>query len=674
VIDPPVDFSTFLGGGGTEVIGGIAVDGDRASYVVGTTTSADFPTASALQDTHAGGINDVFVVKIDAAGTLVFSTYLGGTGTDAADAVAVRGAVYVTGFTDSEDFPTVSPLQAAHGGGGDAFVLKLDTAGSALLYSTYLGGSGKDQGLGIAVDEQGGAYVAGATGSTDLPGPQPPLLAWGGGMSDAFVAKVDATGSSLAYSTYLGGGGDEEATGIALDTGHGAHVTGWTGSADFPTQDPLYGSLSGQEDAFVAKIDGFGTSLVYSTYLGGSGVDRAEAIALDADRAAYVAGWTASTDFPISGAVYPQSAGKVEAFVTKVAPGGSALDYSTFLGGSEDDRALAIALDGRGAAYVTGFTDSPDFPMRLPEDATVDGDDVFLTKLGVRGAIVIFSTYLGGEAFDGGYEIAVDGNRAAHLTGPTHSTAFPTKSPLQAGLAGAPDAFVARLRAPNAAPRVTESLGFSPWPPLPGEEIQFLFDAYDPDGDDLTFSWTFGDGAVAEGLDPTHAYAAEGLYTVRVTMDDGDVPIVSGISVFVATHLTVNSLKTKVNFRKPGRDSFKLECVVDVPEGLDLEGTNLAVWVGDVGGEYEFDAKGKAKTDTGRAKLKQSKKTGEWTAKIKEKRRDFAEPWAKFGLVNEDRKAAEVFLRVAVSYPGFLKAESVPQLYTAKAGKRGKTK
>src|SRR5437667_430244 len=264
VIDPTLVDSTYLGGSGWDYGYGIAVDAAGSAYVTGVTSSTDFPTASALQATNGGGVEgDAFVTKLDPTGSaLVYSTYLGGSGDDYGYGIAVdaAGSAYVTGSADSTDFPTVNPLQAANGGVGDAFVSKLDATGSALLYSTYLGGSARDAASGIAVDGAGSAYVTGYTISTNFPTMNPLQAAHGGGYSHAFVTKLDAAGSALLYSTYLGGSARDAASGIAVDGAGSAYVTGLTRSANFPTVNPLQAAYGGGHGgALVTQLNATGT-------------------------------------------------------------------------------------------------------------------------------------------------------------------------------------------------------------------------------------------------------------------------------------------------------------------------------------------------------------------------------------------------------------------------------
>jgi len=320
-----LSYSTYLGGNGTDVGYRIAVDGAGSAYVTGVTTSTNFPTQSAYQAAYQGGWDggwDAFVTKLRPAGNaLVYSTYLGGSGDDYSGGIAVdaTGSAYVTGYTQSTNFPTQSPYQAAHQGGWDAFVTKLTPAGNALVYSTYLGGSDFDWGSGIAVDAAGSAYVTGATTSTDFPTQSPYQATYHGGDCDAFVTKLMPAGNALFYSTYLGGSGQENGKEIAVDAAGSAYVTGSTNSTNFPTQSPYQAKNQGHNDVFVTKLTPAGNALSYSTYLGGSSNDYASGMAVDAAGSAYVTGYTQSTDFPTQSpyqATYQR--GSWDAFVTKI--------------------------------------------------------------------------------------------------------------------------------------------------------------------------------------------------------------------------------------------------------------------------------------------------------------------------------------------------------------------
>jgi len=391
IIDPTLSYSTYLGGSSFEDGEGIAVDGSGNAYVTGDTYSSDFPMQNPYQGTKAGSDSvDVFITKLSSSATgsiyLVYSTYLGGSGSDHGYGIAVDGSgnAYVTGQTFSSDFPTQNPYQGTFAGGGwDAFITKLSSSGNTLTYSTYLGGSSRDEGNGIAVDGSGNAYVTGETSSSDFPMQNPYQGTIDGGV-DAFITKLSSptpNSTYLVYSTYLGGSSWDNGNGIAVDSSGNAYVTGQTISSDFPTQNPYQGTQAGACDVFITKLSSSGSALTYSTYLGGSGSEYGEGIAVDGSGNAYVTGDTWSSDFPTQNPYQRTLAGEQDAFIAKFASSGSAL-YSTYLGGNDYDHGYGIAVDGSGNAYVTGNTWSSDFPMQNPYQGTkAGGSDVFVTKL-----------------------------------------------------------------------------------------------------------------------------------------------------------------------------------------------------------------------------------------------------------------------------------------------------
>jgi len=446
VIDPVLVYSTFLGGTGFDSGWGIAVDSAGNAYVTGIASSADFPTLNPIQPQNHS--ENAFVTKMNSEGTgLVYSTYLGGSGGATENgideggrgiAVDAVGDVYVTGATNSNDFPTVKPFQSTLHAVYAAFVTKINAAGNGLVYSTYLGGSGAfllSLGNGIAVDTLGHAYVAGQTSTPDFPTAnaiQPTLL----GDNDAFVTKLKADGSGLVYSTYLGGTGGDLAYGIAVDGAGNAYITGSTQSNDFPTAHAIQPAFGGQTDAFITKIRSDGGAFIYSTYLGGSDRDTGKGVALDTARNAYVTGVTWSTDFPVTNAIQPTFGGGGcciggDAFVTKISAGGGALVYSTYLGGGNDDRGSGITVDSAGNAYVTGLTNSGTFPIvnaiQTKFNPGFSGwHDAFVTKISAAGNVLVYSTYLGDQYEDSGAGIAVDQFGSAYVTGSTKSGKFPT--------------------------------------------------------------------------------------------------------------------------------------------------------------------------------------------------------------------------------------------------------
>ncbi|MFL6350276.1 MAG: SBBP repeat-containing protein [Bryobacteraceae bacterium] len=485
VIDPVLAYSTYVGGSDIDGAAAVAVDAHGSAYVTGFTTSSDFPTKNAFQSSnHAPDVGgNAFIAKFDAAGNLVYSTYLGGSSNgiglaDSGSAITVdaHGQAYVTGIAGSADFPIKNAFQPTnHGAVGNAFVTKLSAAGDALIYSTYLGGNNgecdpnnegcTDVGSGIAVDSHGSAYIAGSTVSPDFPtknafqdhlGFQDQLTAV---IPSAFVTKLCPAGNALVYSTYLAGSGGEQANGIAVDPRGQAYVTGSTRSTDFPTKNAFQNALgSSFGNAFITKFDADGGALVYSTYLGGSGGDfpngdSGQGIAVNARGEAYVTGTTHSTNFPIKNA-FQNSLGSSfgNAFVTKFHANGDALVYSTYLGGSGEpdnfgDQATGIALGKQGEAYVTGSTGSADFPTKDAFQPVYGGAvDGFITKLCPVGTLV-YSSYLGGTAGDFSAGIAVDYAGDAYVTGRTASLNFPTKDAFQPAFQGVTDAFVTKISA-----------------------------------------------------------------------------------------------------------------------------------------------------------------------------------------------------------------------------------
>lgn len=307
---------------------------------------------------------------------LSYSTYLGGNSADAGRDIAVdsSGNVYLTGQAYSTNFPTLNPIQNTFGGGfEDAFVTKINAAGTALVYSTYLGGSNMDYGSGIAVDSSGNAYVTGQTYSTNFPTANP-IQGTFGGNSDAFATKINAGGTALIYSTYLGGSGDDYGNGIAVGLNGDAYLTGATGSNNFPTHNPIQstygGGTSAGGDAFATRIDPSGTALVYSTYLGGNNDEVGGGIAVDMAGNAYLTGYTASANFPTANPIQPISGGAKDVFISKINAAGTAFFYSSYLGSGGDDSGSNLAVDSAGNVYLTGYTTSSEFPTLNPIQAT----------------------------------------------------------------------------------------------------------------------------------------------------------------------------------------------------------------------------------------------------------------------------------------------------------------
>jgi len=467
---------------------------------------------------------------------LVYSSFLGGTGDEGGLSIAAdyKGNVYVTGNTASIDFPTSSgAFQRTFSGQPqcddpqslctEVFITKINASGRAIVYSTYLGGSGVDLPTGIAVDGSGNAYVTGSTRSVDFPVTSGALQSTYAGFTppcnqyitcgDGFVTKINANGSALQYSTYLGGSENDAPAGIALDSARNAYIAGTTDSANFPTTpgslQPTFiytdcgtgpaGRDRACKDAFVSKLNSFGTGLVYSTYLGGSfGDDDALGIAIDRFGNASVVGDTQSSDFPVTKGAYqpqlnpgscPWGTPCYDAFVAKLNAVGEKLLYSTYLGSSGWDFGRSIALDTAGSIYVAGSTSSPDFPVTAGAFQTTFGggicntwygtycSDVFVAKINPshRGsASLVYSTYIGGDSEEnpwGGPPIAVDQWGNTHIGGFTWSTNFPIVNPLQATSFNAPadvDAYLVKLNASGTAAIYSTYLGGNSWDSIDG--------------------------------------------------------------------------------------------------------------------------------------------------------------------------------------------------------------
>jgi RHS repeat-associated protein len=536
IIDPVLVYSTYLGGSVGDAGYGIAVDAAGNAYVTGF-TGGNFPTTGGAPQTTFGGTapyTDAFVTKLNSTGTaLVYSTYLGGSGNDEALGIAVdsSGNAYVTGDTLSSDFPTTpGAFQMTYGGCvglngcvSDAFVTKLNPLGTGLLYSTYLGVG--DVGRGIAVDALGNAYVTGETFSiTTAPSTTVSLFPTTAGAfqtacipgtfgcaSTAFVTQLNPVGTALLYSTFLGD--SSFGYGIAVDAAGNAYVTGRTGSVSFPTTSGAFQTTLGSgSTAFVTKFNSTGSALVYSTYLGAGG-DEGDGIAVDSSGNAYVAGSTASVNFPTTvGAFQPACNfgfyGCNSVFVAKLNPlasGAASLVYSTYLGGGGLDVGRGIAVDSSGNAYVTGSTNSGSFPTTAGAyQTTLNGSrNAFVTMFNSTGATLVYSTFLGGFIFDEGRGIAVDALGNTYVTGLTESVDFPTTSgAFQTNpLNNNENAFVAKIfQAPtmNTSSTVTSSAN----PSVFGQSVTFTatVSAVAPGSGTPTGTVEFKDGATSLGF------------------------------------------------------------------------------------------------------------------------------------------------------------------------------
>ena len=437
------------------------IEGERVEVKADFVIQDDPPAGRQAVGFQLGAYDSSLPLVIDPS-LVVYAGYIGGDGIDGGTDVAVdsEGNAYVTGFTTSShtSFPVAAGPDTTFNADQDAFVAKVNAAGTALIYAGYIGGSQAETGNGIAVDADGNAYVTGSTASTaaSFPVVMGPDLTYNGGEADAFVAKVDATGTSLIYAGYIGGSESDTANGIDVDAEGNAYVAGHTSSpADsFPVLTGPDLTYNGEGDAFVSKVNPAGTALVYSGYIGGAGFEIGRAIALDSDGNAYVAGDTGSNEETFSPTAGPDltfNGGGQDAFIAKVESSGAALEYAGYIGGAGLDYGRGVAVDSAGRAYITGDTNSGEdsFPVAVGPDLTFNGGgrDAFIASVTPDGTTFAYAGYIGGEGFDQANAVAVDSTGSAHIAGFTGSTeeTFPVGRGPDLTFNGLRDAFVARV-------------------------------------------------------------------------------------------------------------------------------------------------------------------------------------------------------------------------------------
>jgi len=435
VIDPLL-YSTFVGGGSYDIGQSVTLDSDGNAYVTGGTWSSfDFPTTHGSYNRTQGGESDCFVFKLSADGSsLRYSTFIGGNNYDTGTSITLDNErnAYVTGFTSSDNFPTTEyAYNGTLSGESDCFVLKLSTNSSTLFYSTFVGGSESEIAKSIAINNLGNAYVTGYTTSDNFPTNEEAYnrTYCGSSQNDCFVFKLSTGGFSLEFSTFVGGIGHDLGNSIVIDSSGNAYVTGSTGSNNFPTTINAYDRVYNGVDCFVFKLASNGSTLLYSTFVGGSAADNGFSIALDNDCNAFVTGHTQSNNFPTTPNAFDRIFnGNDDCFIFKLASNGSTLLYSTLFGGNLDESGYSIVIDDERNAYVTGRTYSSDFPtIDDVYDESYNGKaDCFIFKLAANGSTLLYSTFIGRSEDEYGFSIAISTEGNAYVTGFTESSNFPT--------------------------------------------------------------------------------------------------------------------------------------------------------------------------------------------------------------------------------------------------------
>jgi len=540
VLGQEYSYSTFFGGSEYDAAAFVTVDDEGCAYIAGTTLSSDLPVLSAFNSTLAGN-RDIFVTKFSSDGSeIIYSTYVGGTGNDIAGGIAIdsSGCAYVHGQTASEDFPTTAGAfdTTYNGGSTDCFTFKLSSDGSSLEYSTFTGGSDYDYGKSITTDSSGNAYVTGRTGSNDFPTTAGVLAGSSQGSTDAYVSKFSNNGS-LVYSTYLGGGALDQGSGIVVDSSGNVYITGYTISSNFPTtigayqtEDPSFS----RDSSFVCKVNPSATALVWSTYLASPNDDHGCGITLDSSGHPYIVGYVRTGDFPTTAGAYQTVfGGDYDAYVTKMSSAGDALEWSTYLGGNGRDYGYEITVDSEERVFATGSTadinnvGNNTFPVLNPLKDYADNYDVFVSVIEPGGADLNFSTFIGGNGADSGLGIDLGPDGRVFVTGSTESGGilnapdsykFPvTSGAYQEDLAGDDDAYVTAINMNSLPDAPVCSFTANTTNATAPCTVMFTDTSTNTP---TAWNWSFGDGSLSGIQNPIHNYTAAGNYTVSLTVSN----------------------------------------------------------------------------------------------------------------------------------------------------------
>ncbi|MHA1435888.1 MAG: SBBP repeat-containing protein, partial [Candidatus Heimdallarchaeota archaeon] len=459
IIDPLI-YSTYIGGSGFDIVNDMVLDEEGNTYIVGYTSSSDFPTsATAYNDTFYGPGNDVLVLKLSADGsTLLYSTFIGGNGTDEGYDIEIddTGCAIITGCTDSINFPTANAYDDTYNGKsgefGDCFILKLSSDGSSLVYSTYFGGSGDDIASAMAIDTNNNIIITGETSSTDFPlhNAIDSVLE---GIVECFFVKMAENCSSIIFSSFYGSTGNAPwyEFGIAVDVADNGDIyfLGATFADNITmTDETTFGTFHGNADFFLVKLSQIGT-LLYSTYIGGDGFEDPKAIKVDSANNLYILGYTTSMDIPIVNAFDDTYNYNHDVYLMKLSMTGSTpgILYATYLGGEYIDYANDFCIDDEGNVYITGETISEDFPVteNAYDSEKTGSSDAFLSVLSSDGSRLLYSTYIGGNLSETGFSVGLNNNSEVVLAGTTKSENFPTEAAYDDTYSGSTDIFVLKI-------------------------------------------------------------------------------------------------------------------------------------------------------------------------------------------------------------------------------------
>jgi hypothetical protein len=471
VIDPFIDYATFVGGGGFEWLHAVAADAEGKAYVVGFTTSVDYPTQAALRSSTpsiVAGHQDAVLSVLDPTGSfLIYSTYLGGSDNEDALAVVVdsSGSATVGGTTTSVDFPVVNAFQGSYGGASsfDGFLCKLAPDGGSFIFSTYLGGSDNDAVWGLAQSGSGDIYATGYTFSANFP-VSAGLSPAGAGGPDVFVVKASPTGALMYSTCQIKGSLGDFGYAVAVDLSGCAYVTGKTDSANFPVLGALQATNFSGGDAFVSKLNPTGSALLFSTFLGGSGTDVGESIAVDTGGAVSVAGFTQSGNFPVLNPFQGANGGGDDGFVCRLSPTGAALLFSTYLGGSNNEEDSNLAMDAVGNIFVGTSTYSPNFPVTsgsCPACGPSGVEDLVLSEFDSTGTL-LFSRFFGAIGHLEYESLGIDSTRNIYMVGMTPNVLPATAGAFQTASGGNQDGFVVKFgefyQSPTSTPTPTQTV------------------------------------------------------------------------------------------------------------------------------------------------------------------------------------------------------------------------